>query len=196
MRLRLLVLVYFFSTNLIAQTGSWNIISVKLKINEKWSVFTEAQLRSLSFYDELFYYELKGGASYKLSKNISVTGGLGIYETYSPGGNFKNPKVNDEFRTWLQLDMTQDIKRLMIEHRYRVEQQWTSNGFHHRFRYRLNATLPIAKGNIEPKTFYLNSSEEVFFTNNSPYFIKNRFFAGCGYVFTQLFTCQTGYMQQ
>lgn len=196
MRCWQIALMLLSASSIKAQTGSWNILDAKIKVNKNWSVFTEAQLRSLNFYDAFYYYELKGGATFQLSKNVSVTGGLGTYQTYSPGGNFKTPELNNEFRTWLQLDMAQEIKRLRIEHRYRIEQQWASDGFHNRFRYRLNATLPIAKKNIAPKTFYVNSSEEVFFTTNSPYFIKNRFFAGCGYVFTKLFTCQSGYMQQ
>lgn len=173
-----------------------SLINTKIKLNDNWSLFTEVQLRSMSFYDDFSYYELKGGANLKLSKNISLTAGLGTYQTFLPTGNFRTPKVNDEFRTWLQLNMNQNEKRLKLDHRYRVEQRWTSDGFRHRFRYRLNASLPISKKTIVPGTFFLNSSNELFFTTRAPYFIRNRFFAGCGYVFTETFSCQTGYMKQ
>ena len=43
--------------------GSWNILNAKFNINEKWSVFGEAQLRSLEFYDRFHYYEYKGGVN-------------------------------------------------------------------------------------------------------------------------------------
>jgi len=32
-----------------ADLGSWNIVNVKYTLNDKWSVFGEAQLRSLQF---------------------------------------------------------------------------------------------------------------------------------------------------
>lgn len=38
-----------------SKLGSWNAISVNLKINEKWNFFAETQIRSLSFYDEFHY---------------------------------------------------------------------------------------------------------------------------------------------
>lgn len=40
----------FFITNIVfsqPKLGSWNIINVNLKINKKWNVFAETQLRSL-----------------------------------------------------------------------------------------------------------------------------------------------------
>jgi hypothetical protein len=179
-----------------AQLGSWNILNAKLELNSKWNVFGEAQIRSLKFYDDYHYYELKAGATYQFSKTFSLTAGGGMYDTYAAGGNFKTPMANDEFRSWLQLTMTQVEKRLKFEHRYRAEQRWTSNGYRNRFRYRLSATLPLKKKKIEPKTFYLNASDEIFFTNKAPYFERNRLFLGGGYRFSNFFTLQTGWLSQ
>lgn len=39
--------------------GSWNILNLKYNVNDKWSVFGEAQLRSLKFYTNFHYYEYK-----------------------------------------------------------------------------------------------------------------------------------------
>lgn len=196
MRLKLFAVFLFVTTTIVAQTGSWNILNAKLEVNEKWSLFGEAQIRSLRFYDDFHYYELKGGATFQFSKTFSLTGGIGIFDTYSPGGNFNTPMLNDEVRTWLQLNMTQNEKKLKFEHRYRAEQRWTSDGFRNRFRYRLNITLPLAKKRVEPKTFYLNASDEIFFTDRPPYFERNRFFLGGGYEFSEFFTLQTGWMRQ
>ncbi len=46
--------------------GSWNTTNFNFKINNKWQVFAESQLRSLKFYDDFHYYEFKGGATYKI----------------------------------------------------------------------------------------------------------------------------------
>lgn len=179
-----------------SQTGSWNILNIKMDLNEKWNLFGEAQIRSLKFYDDFHYYELKGGATYKFSNTFSVSAGAGIFDTYSPGGNFKTPMANDETRIWLQLSMTQYERKLKFEHRYRAEQRFTSNGYRNRFRYRLNTTLPLKRKKIEPKTFYLNVSNEIFFADKAPYFERNRFFIGCGYEFSEAFTLQGGWLKQ
>ncbi len=196
MRFILFFLILLSTQLATAQTGSWNILNAKLDLNQKWNLFGELQLRSLRFYDDFHYYEIKGGASYSISKTSSVSAGFGIFDTYSPEGNFKTPMVNDEWRSWIQFNMTQYEKRLKLEHRYRAEQRWTSNGFRNRFRYRLNTAFPLNNKKIEPGTYYLTASNEIFFTNRAPYFERNRAFLGAGYEFSSLFTLQAGYLHQ
>lgn len=196
MKNKLIIFLLLFCSSGFAQTGSWNILNAKLDLSDRWNLFGEAQLRSLRFYDDFHYYEVKAGASFSVSKNFSLTTGFGIFDTYSPGGNFKSPQVNDEFRTWLQLNMSQYEKRLKFEHRYRAEQRWTSDGFRNRFRYRFSSVYPLNSKKIEPGSFYLNISDEIFFTNRAPYFERNRFFVGAGHEFSELFSLQLGYMSQ
>ncbi len=196
MKIKLISFLLLICSIATGQTGSWNIINTKLDLNDRWNLFGEAQLRSLRFYQDFHYYELKAGGSFSISKNFSLTTGFGIFDTYSPGGNFKSPQVNDEFRTWLQLNMSLYERRLKFEHRYRAEQRWTSDGFRNRFRYRFSSVYPINSKKIEPGTFYLNISDELFFTNRAPYFERNRFFVGAGHEFSELFSLQLGYMSQ
>lgn len=191
-----LLIVIFFSQTAFAQTGSWNILNAKLTLNEKWNLFGELQLRSLKFYDDFHYYEVKGGASYSISKASSISAGFGNFDTYSPGGNFKSPMANDEWRSWIQYSIRQYEKRLKLEHRYRAEQRWNRNGFRNRFRYRLNTVYPLNAPKVEPGTYYLTASNEIFFTNKAPYFERNRVFIGAGYEFSHLFTLQAGYVNQ
>ena len=54
------------------ELGSWNILNVTMKVNPKWNFFTEAQLRSLAFYSDFHYYELKIGATYKIKPNFCI----------------------------------------------------------------------------------------------------------------------------
>jgi len=176
--------------------GSWNIINLKVNINSRWSAFGEAQLRSLRFYNNFHYYEYKAGATYKLDKNFSFTIGAGDYNTYSEGGNFKVPKQNDEFRSWVQVNLTQAYKRVKFDHRYRAEQRFSSNGYRNRFRYRFSLSAPLNKNKIEAGTLFLNTSNEIFFTDRAPYFERNRFFAGIGYEFTHTFSIQAGFLNQ
>lgn len=176
--------------------GSWNILNFNLKLNSKWNVFMETQLRSLSFYDQFHYYEYKTGATYKIKYSVSVTTGVGSYNTYSEGGNFENPIQNKEIRSWFQLNMKNDLDFVILEHRYRAEQRFTSNGYRNRFRYRLGAIVPINNKQVVPKTFYVSAWNEIFFTDNEPYFERNRMFVGLGYEFSKQLAVQTGYIHQ
>ena len=195
----IIILITLLTTNVFfgqSKLGSWNILNANLRINEKWSVFGETQLRSLSFYNEFHYYEVKTGGNFKINKQFSATSGFGSYNTYSEGENFKNPIQNKEIRTWIQFNMKSTLGILNIEHRYRAEQLFTSNGFRNRYRYRLGTTIPINNEVVKEKTFYLNVWNELFFTNREPFFERNRLFVGLGYEFDKHLAMQTGYIHQ
>jgi long-subunit fatty acid transport protein len=176
--------------------GSWNVVNTKLTLSKNWSVFNELQLRSQSFYQNFYYYEVKGGVSYAFSKNLSFLLGVGKYITYSDGNDFKKPLTANEFRFWQQLTINHFLERIKFEHRYRAEQRWFKTGYRNRFRYRLNLTVPLNKKKMGPKTIYGVAFNEVFFTNTAPYFERNRIFGGIGYQFSKNFTLQPGYIYQ
>lgn len=195
------ILLLLFSGNSHAQSvgdglGTWNIINAKFKINNKFSLFLEPQLRSLSFYNNFHYYEIKGGATYNPYSYLSLNAGLGNYNTYSEGGNFKLPHNQLETRTWLQLALKGEYGKLILENRWRAEQRFTNKGYKNRYRYRLNLVVPLNSEKIEVKTVYLSVWNELFFTNQEPYFERNRFFVGIGYELNHLIAIQTGYVHQ
>jgi hypothetical protein len=178
------------------ELGSWNIINVKYSIDNKWSTFGEAQLRSLKFYNHFHYYEYKGGVSYKVHKNFNIALGAGSYQTYKEGGNFVLPKNNDEFRIWPQILLLQSIGKFIIEQRYRAEMRFTSNGYRNRFRYRLGLSYPFGGEKNGYKPFQINVNNELFFTNNEPYFERNRASISLNYKPTKTTILQLGYLHQ
>ena len=183
----------------VAQTndlGSWNILNLKYNYNEKLSFFAEAQLRSLKYYSNFHYYEYKGGIDYKVHKNVKLTLGAGSYQTYKEGGDFVLPKNNDEFRLWPQLIFSQSIGELKIEQRYRAEFRFTNNGFRNRFRYRLGISYSFGKEKNEYKPFQISVSDEIFFTDNEPYFERNRLLFNFNYKPLKSTTIQIGYLHQ
>lgn len=192
----LVILMPFLVLGQHADMGSWNILNIKYNINKKLSIFGEAQLRSLKFYSNFHYYEYKAGVNYKLLKNLNLTLGAGSYQTYKQGGNFVLPKNNDEFRIWPQVVLYQSIGNLKIEQRYRAELRFTSNGYRNRFRYRLGVACPFGKQRNEYKPFQLSVSDEIFFTNNAPYFERNRLLFALNYRLSKAATIQTGYLYQ
>jgi hypothetical protein len=194
-----IILLLFGANRIVAQSfdlGSWNIINLKYNSNDKLSLFGEAQLRSLKFYSNFHYYEYKGGINYKVHKNVKLTLGAGSYQTYREGGDFVLPKNNDEFRLWPQVILFQSIDKLKIEQRYRAEFRFTSNGYRNRFRYRLGISYPFGKEQNGYKPFQASASNELFFTDNEPYFERNRMLLALNYKPSKATTLQIGYLHQ
>ena len=180
----------------LANLGSWNIFNFKYTQSSKISFFGETQLRSLHFYSYYHYYEVKGGFNFKPGNSYQLSFGLGSYQTYREGGNFVKPKNNDEIRLWPQLVLFQSLFGLKIEQRYRMEMRWSSTGYRNRFRYRVGASYPFKIGNNKSRDFQASFSNELFFTNNEPYFERNRFQVGLSYKVTIATTLQIGYLHQ
>ena len=178
------------------KTGSWNIANITYHLNSKFAFYGEVQLRSQQLTNDFYYHELKGGFYYYLLRNHSLFFGFGNYETYTYPGNFKHPISANEFRMWEQLVLNNNINRVKIEHRYRIEQRWINGVYFNRFRYRFNPVVPLNHKTIVPKTIFITAFDEVFFTDKAPYFIRNRIFGGAGYMFTKLFTLQIGFIRQ
>ena len=194
-----IILICFLPLVSIAQTfdlGSWNILHLKYNQNEKWSVFGEAQLRSLKWYDHFHYHEIKGGVNFKPNKHLALAIGAGSYQTYREGGDFVLPKNNDEFRIWPQVVVFQTIGKIKIEQRYRTECRFTSKGYRNRFRYRVGLSYPFGKEINDYKPFQLSASNEIFFTDKEPYFERNRLLFAFNYKPSKTSTIQIGYLHQ
>lgn len=176
--------------------GGWYIVSYNYSFNQKFNIYSEINTRSQHAINDFYYHELKAGLGYNLTSNISFLLGFGNYETYTSPGSFKKPVTANEFRLWEQFTLNNNINRVHLEHRYRIEQRWINGEFRNRFRYRLTASVPINKPVLTANTFFVAASDEVFFTDARPYFIRNRLYGGLGYQFKKLFTLQTGILRQ
>ncbi len=193
------IIVFFVCTGRPLQAqhpGTWNILNVRYPVNSKLTIFSEGQVRSLSFYDDFHYHELTTGVIFRPSRQITLTLAGGEYLTYSSGGNFVSPIRSDEFRFWPQAAISQSFGRLILEHRYRSEFRFITSGFRLRFRSRLGITLPLNNREIKPGTIYMGASEELFFTNRAPYFERNRFILLVGRQFSRRITMHLGYVHQ
>lgn len=181
--------------------GTWFIGTVQLPGGERrWGGFAEVQARSNGLFRQFFYNELKGGISYDLDKNFTLTLAGGRYATYDfrdlPAG-----PLNTEGRLWQQLVINQFLARLRFEHRYRVEQRWFTfrdgtHPFRNRIRYRLNAFLPLNGKSIAPGTFFLSVFDEIFLNPKGPVFERNRLYAGVGYQASAHWVVQVGWVNQ
>jgi hypothetical protein len=125
--------------------GTWNVLQLKHKFQKDWSINGETQLRSLSFYKQFHYYEFKASIQKQLTKDCGVSLGAGKYNTFSSGGNFNKPQVSNEIRFTAQVFLSQRVKKLEIENRYRFELRKFPSAFKFRVRYRLGLAYPILK---------------------------------------------------
>lgn len=178
------------------ELGSWDIINFFYKPNPQFFYYAEVQTRSQKLTTDFYYHEIKGGAGVNFGKAHSVFLGIGDYTTYTYPGNYEKPVTTKETRFWEQLILNNNIDRVKIEHRYRVEQRWVNGEYFNRFRYRINPIIPINHSKITAKTLFVSAFDEIFLTNEAPYFQRNRFFAGAGYQFTNLFALQAGWIRQ
>ena len=150
-----------FSNNFVLYSqyiGTWNVLQLKHKFRTDWTINGEAQLRSLSFYNQFHYYEFKASIQKQIKKDFNVSLGMGNYNTYSPGGNFHSPQVANEIRITIQATLNQNVGKLEIENRYKVEIRKFPTDVRYRIRYRLGLTYPIRKdGKIK-----INLANELF----------------------------------
>jgi hypothetical protein len=175
--------------------GTWEVANIHYQFTAHLSFFAEFQVRSQRVVTDFFYHEVKAGAGYSIGKKISFLVAAGDYRTYEFPGNFKTLQTK-EFRIWQQFSFKSNLEPVHIDHRFRIEQRWLNSDYRNRFRYRINPVVPINNKAIVPKTLYGTIFDEVFFTDQPPYFERNRFFAGLGYQFSKLFAMQSGFLRQ
>ncbi len=191
----LLFVTLVFTQNAEPVLGSWNILHLRGSVAPKWSVFFEGQIRSLGYYRQFHYFEAKGGVSYSPLSHLTFVTGGGSYNTYQEGGSFVQPAVSREIRTWQEATVRQSLWKGQFEQRFRTEQRFTNNGYRNRFRARTAVQVPVVLRSLpEAKPFFLVWNE-LFFTDNEPYFERNRFYAGIGHRWEKV-TLQLGYVHQ
>jgi hypothetical protein len=182
--------------------GSWLVGTVQLpgSASSRWGGFAEVQARTNGVFRQYFYSELKGGGTFDIDPNFTVGIAGGRYATSDYQDLGAGP-LNSEKRLWEQIVLTQYSHRLKLEHRYRIEQRWFTfrdgrTEFRQRFRYRVNAFLPINHKKIEPGTVFLVAYNEIFLNPRGPVFERNRVYGGVGYQFNKHLFLQVGYVNQ
>lgn len=199
---RHLLLFAFILTSLFSYSQSnhlsgFGLLSLTYKFDKNWYAYTETQGRSIAEFTTPDYYEIKGGAGYNLNGSNQIFLGLGRYVNYT------NKSISrEELRFWLQYVHSNQFSKLKLEQRIRAEKRF----FHNpktdvntnteRFRYRLNAILPLGKDKIQANTFFVNAYDEIFLSIDKPVFPRNRIFAGGGYQVSNSFGVALGYLFQ
>lgn len=175
--------------------------------DSKFGLFTELQIRRADFATNWQQFLLREAVTYKLNQKVQFGVGYGFLKT-SRYGSFPVARTFREHRLFEQVILKQEVGRLELDHRYRVEQRWleTFSGSRHfwrnqdRFRYQLKGVLPVSTANNEGQQWYLFAGDEVFLGLGTNYgsgrFDQNRLFAGVGYKLSRNNKLEVGYLHQ
>lgn len=143
---------------------------------------------------------LRGGFQYKFKNGISVLAGYAWAETF-PYGDFPPKAIQPfpEHRIYEQIIWNDNIGRVMLNHRGRLEQRFlgvldpaatdgrniTKWNYLNRVRYQLKVTVPLNNETLIDKTLYAAAFDEIFIgfgeNVNANIFDQNRIGAILGY---------------
>jgi hypothetical protein len=201
----LLFISFSFFPKLYAQMntkdlGSWGMLFSQTRLHNKWSLHSELQFRSYEISPNTEQLLLRGGINFHYNPNLILTAGYGHITNYSAFENTSKIVTAEENRIWEQMILKNNIKRILIEHRYRFEQRWVHSNYktnyRNRIRYLLRATIPINNKEIIKKTVFLTFYDEIFIHLSNAPFDRNRLYAALGYQVNSALNIQAGYLLQ
>jgi hypothetical protein len=171
-----------------------------ININENIAVLAEYQWRRTEGLKSWQQSLLRGGIQYKFKSGLSLLAGYGWIETF-PYGDYP-PKASQPFpehRIYEQVIWNDNIGRVMLNHRGRLEQRFlgvldlaamdgrsiTKWNYLNRFRYQLRVTVPLNHATLTDKTLYTAAFDEIFIgfgkNVNANVFDQNRIGLALGY---------------
>ncbi|MCF8257667.1 MAG: DUF2490 domain-containing protein [Flavobacteriales bacterium] len=208
----LLATTVFGQKQMDAQAHAWAMYFGNHRINDRWGIHTEYQWRRDDMFARWQQSLMRVGVEYYLKNGVQFALGYGWIRTY-PYGSQPVAFTFDEHRLWQQVMMNQQVWRISVNHRYRMEQRWVETQttdvqgsafidyqLRHRGRYRLLLTVPLSRSTLADNTLFLGLYDEVFL-GFGPHIGKNvldqnRAFAALGWRFNKNFNVQAGYLNQ
>lgn len=181
------------------ELGNWLIYNGTLKVSDRWSVFTEAQLRLWEVASNINEAFARAAGQYQYSKNSLVALGY-MRSRVTP---FEDGAGTTEDRIYEQFTFKHWPGRPIFEHRFRLEQRWIEEAgatdYRNRFRYRLQITTPLNHSTLQAGTRFVNVYDELMLnfadgTHNG--FDQNRLYGAYGWQFTEHANLQLGLLWQ
>ncbi len=183
--------------------GNWIMYFGDNKINKKFGVHSEFQMRNYFIPNTVSQTLARVGLNYYISPVSMVTGGYGyIYTTPTSSEGV----TTSENRIWQQLVLRHRTYNIFLEHRYRLEQRFVKNIsteefiFDNRIRYRLQAIFPLYNFSPYLRHYFISSSNELFMNLgrelSGQFFDRNRLYFAIGYQLNPKFNLQFGYLNQ
>jgi hypothetical protein len=150
-------------------TVGWYIYNGDHKLANRWELHTEYQWRRVDIIRSWQQSLARLGLIYKLTDRVKVSGGYTLFITY-PYGNYPSADVPvPEHRIYEDILLNDQLGRLKLAHRFRLEQRWLGQpseenprkmagwAYQNRVRYQLSGTFPLNGPTIDDGEFYLNA---------------------------------------
>ncbi len=188
-----------FSQNVYCQqnkVGNWLIYFGNLKINNKWNIHHEAQLRNYNFIGNMNQLLIRFGIGYNISSNLNILMGYANIETENYINQSELKNSFNENRVFQQLIYKNKYAGFYITNRLRLEERFFTDDFKMRCRYFLMFNKPINKMELTKNAIYLSIYDEIFLNTKNQIFDRNRFYNGIGYVLNSSIRFEAGYMIQ
>lgn len=186
-----------------SQMQTWISMNTNTKVSKNWGVIADAHLRSNGFFDSGSFFLLRGGASYKLSPQVTFGGGYA--HIWYPTNTYDWENSSEENRLFEQILWNGKLGKLNVSHRIRNEQRWQEkvvNGeiqedirFTNRVRYFVGLNIPVSENKNWPvlvlsDELMLHFGKEVVYNT----FDQNRIFIGIKKNITPSLSFDFGYM--
>lgn len=181
------------------ELGTWLIYNGTLRFSDRWSVFTETQLRLYQVSSDPQEAFVRVAGHYNLSSLALV--GLGYSRIHSwPFIDTSDADVAED-RIYQQFAIKHSWGRAGFEHRYRLEERWIQRSgedeFSFRARYRLQVTAPLNRSSMESGAYFINAYDEIFINFDTiRAFDQNRLYVAGGLQFTTASNLQLGVLWQ
>lgn len=205
--------ISFSQKQISTQTHAWVMYNGNHKLTQRCGIHTEYQWRRSDLFDDWQQSLLRLGIDYYTKQNTQATVGYGWIRTFQYGDQpiFHD---NNEHRIWEQFIMKNKIGRVEIQHRYRLEQRFIENWktgtsadyemdgfvFRQRVRYRLLATIPLSRKEMNDNTLFLAVYDESFLLFGKGVgkniLDQNRLYGALGWRFNKNCNVQLGYLNQ
>jgi len=197
-----------------ANTIGWIAYTGTIKLNQKWSLHTELQVRRDRLITKPQQDLYRAGINYTLNNKISLRAGYALAETYNYGDIPLNNlgKQFTEHRIYQMATLNDKSGIFDFSHRFMLEQRWIGRYssasltkeddfvYWNRLRYMFRANIPLKRRTIADKTPYLAVYDEIligFGKNvNENIFDQNRLAILLGYRFSPKVRIEGGYLNQ
>jgi hypothetical protein len=195
------------------QFSGWLASFNTFKLNDKFSLHFDAQLRSTDDLEHVQTLLLRPGLNVHVSKNWTLTAGYAYIGNRRSTGTVA--KLLPEHRIWQQAVFSHKLKNIAVAHRFRFEERFistariTNNDIQaeghntaFRFRYFIRGVVPFSAQPTFSRGAFFALQNEVFLNAakksvvNGKTFDQNRLYAAIGYRLPGKIDLEAGYMNQ
>ena len=189
--------------------GSFNTF----KVNDRFSLHFDAQLRSTNELQQVQTVLLRPGLNFHATKSLVLTAGYAYIQNRRVVSGLS--ELLPEHRIWQQGLFNHKLKNVSVAHRIRFEERFISkakvvnsnletDGYNQafRFRYFIRNIFPLTAKPSFSKGFFLALQNEVFLNTgdksavNGKTFDQNRLYGAIGYRLPNKLDVEAGYMNQ